>query len=84
MSKLIQTQIRRVTRKETTTEIIVGRDALLLMLRDAGIEVPASAEITVRVPGGADWSNTALHIDSDAPIKVRFSQTTTEGDKSES
>ena len=80
MNKLIQTQIRRVTRKETTTEITLSRDALLLMLRDAGIEVPASAEVTVMVPGGADWSNTALHIDDDAPVKVRFSEKTTEED----
>jgi hypothetical protein len=80
MNKLIQSRVRATTQKRT--EITVGREALLLMLRDAGFSVPASAAVVVKVPGGADWSNTDLDIDDDTHITVRFesSETTEETD----
>ena len=42
------------------------------LLADDGIDVPSDAvyEITMRVPGGGDWSNIDLHV-AEHPIQVK-------------
>jgi len=53
-------------------------EELLSLLRDDGQAIPkAGVSVTVRVPGGGDWSNTSLDIDDDTPIEITFTEITT-------
>jgi len=69
-------------RKEYSWEVSISREALLKALRtieNFPPDCPDDAEIFVRVPGGADWSNENLEIsDNDRAsfLKVKFSTTT--------
>lgn len=36
------------------------------------VSIPRSAEVTVHVPGGGDWSNTDLTIDNDLPVVITW------------
>jgi hypothetical protein len=36
--------------------------------------IPLDASVTVRVPGGTDWSNDDLDIDADCPVIVEWKE----------
>ena len=66
------TTIRKVTlclTEEDIREILIERGVL---------PSDVSCEIFVQVPGGGDWSNTALDIDSSTPVRIFYEITTTE------
>lgn len=44
-----------------------------------GISVPDNARITMQVPGGGDWSNTAIELGDDvATLDINWEETTRE------
>lgn len=55
----------KITKKTTTTLEITGAE-----IRKA-FKLPYDADLTVRVPGGGDWSNTDLVLD-ECPVKVTY------------
>ena len=73
--------IKRATVTQTTHrhELRLSRNDLVALLRDAGMwAFPDDANVYVQVPGGGDWSNTALDIDDEHPIVVRWKEETTQ------
>lgn len=52
--------------------LTLNKHELLEALRDGGCSIPANCEITVRVPGGGDWSNTNLDISANSPICITW------------
>jgi len=52
--------------------LVLGRDEIIEFLRNKGRDVPTSADIFVRVPGGGDWSNTNLDLDQDTSVFVTW------------
>lgn len=80
LSMLVTTRIHRAE----TVVVEVPRTTLLALLRKH-LSLPAEAEVFVRVPGGADWSNTDLDIDDkDTPLVVRYTRTTQKRERSKS
>ena len=63
--------------KETHT-LTLNREELLSLLAKAGQPIPASAAVLIQVPGGGDWSNTALDVDDDNPVVIRWVSERTE------
>lgn len=63
-----------VNRKITSNcEVRLTRELLLSMLREhVDLNVPDEAQVTVRIPGGGDWSNENLAIDGELPIVVSW------------
>ncbi len=57
-----------------THTITLNREVIIDLLRKEGIEVGASVEIFVSVPGGGDWSNTDLDISASCPLIVRWTE----------
>ncbi len=63
----------------STTKISVytldGTD-IIALVKNAGVIIPEGArvDVTFRIPGGGDWSNTTLDIDSDNPIHVKVTE----------
>jgi hypothetical protein len=70
----IFTHIEEQTVRTKTTTIRLGREEVINILRREGVTVPTSVEIYFPVPGGADWSNTNIDIDSNTPIVVRWTE----------
>lgn len=67
----------RVVRREEKVTLEVSaaevRKAIEPLLKEKGIELPErNVDIYVRVPGGGDWSNTNLELDSDTPLCIHF------------
>lgn len=64
---------------KTTTvkhcELRIDDYNLRMMLAAIGHNIPPSAKIVFRIPGGADWSSTEVDIDFDTPIIVRWDET---------
>lgn len=66
--KVVKKEIRNYT-------LTLGRLEFLQLFHRAGMkEIPANAEITIQVPGGGDWSNEELSINSDVPIVVKWKE----------
>lgn len=71
------------TTVETKTTTILHHSVTLTatriveLLRKDGVEIPdsLSLQVTVRVPGGGDWSNTNLDITSETPVTVEWKET---------
>ncbi len=57
--------VKRIVTTETTTTTKYSADDLI-----EALGLPDGAEITVRVPGGGDWSNTDLNLKFDATLDV--------------
>lgn len=51
--------------EDRTHQLRIGACDVLDLLRVAGWEVPEGAEVTFRTPGGGDWSNSDIQLDSD-------------------
>lgn len=71
----------KVERTPATPMILqLDKSKLLWLLRHAGVSIPTSSpvdldiKVSVRVPGGGDWSNTDLDIEGDVTIDVRWKQ----------
>jgi len=63
--------------KSNEFEFALTKDMIIKILQNLKLEVADDAKITVRVPGGADWSNMDLNIgnthdDSDSFIMVKW------------
>lgn len=71
------TTIKTTVRQEITMRLTP--DIIIRALENCGITVPDSAEITVHIPGGGDWSNTDLDISDAHPVIVSW---TTEQERS--
>lgn len=65
--------VRTVRTITTTVRSTYSRKDLIEMLG-----LPSDAVLTVRVPGGWDWSNTDLEIDADTVLSARTVNTKTE------
>jgi hypothetical protein len=70
-SKLKPTSV--TTTKEYALKL--SYDNIRECLSRLGYNVPSNASITVRVPGGGDWSNTDLDL-QETQIDVRWTDTT--------
>lgn len=57
-----------------TTCTISGRELVALLKSTGHLPEAVSPEVTVKVPGGGDWSNMSLDIDDDCPIILRFTE----------
>jgi hypothetical protein len=68
----LKTKTTIVTQTATTSTLEVTGKLLVELLIAAGHYVPPNAEVYVCVPGGGDWSNTSLDVDTEHPIKVRW------------
>ena len=69
--------LSRTTRTETRVKLKMTGKELLELLRRDGQAIPKSGvDVSVRVPGGGDWSNTSLDIDDDTPIEITFTEIT--------
>jgi len=55
----IETDTTTIVRKHIT----LRRSDILELLQRVGWKVPSGADITVRVPGGGDWSGMDLDLD---------------------
>jgi hypothetical protein len=56
------------------------KESLLRTLRKAGHEIPTDArdvKVFMRVPGGADWSNTNLDVEESCPLIITWKTTKT-------
>lgn len=72
----------------TTHQIITTTRSRLDLTGDDIVEMLAEAfpglfatkpKVTFRVPGGADWSYTALDVDADCPVTVAWEEGSAEG-----
>jgi hypothetical protein len=55
--------------------VTVSRSVLLAAIRANGINVPADAEVTFYVPGGGDYSSTAVELnDKEQVVSVRWKE----------
>jgi len=66
----------------TTTkkfEMAISGQDIIKLLQGVGYDIPDGAQIEFHVPGGADWSNTAIDIDLDNPVLIGW-QTTEHSD----
>lgn len=73
MTPNITTEVRKT--KTLTLDDTAIRD---LVFRAHQIAIPANARVTVHVPGGGDWSSTALDIDKDTPLRIEWEEFSTE------
>jgi hypothetical protein len=64
----------KTVRTETCKRIELGFTAIRRLLEEQGVVLPASVSITVQVPGGGDWSNTALDVDDRNPVVVAWTE----------
>lgn len=65
------------TRKTTPVILSVTKQMLLLAINEARDRehldpIPPNAEVTVRVPGGGDYSGTDLSVDGSVVIDIRW------------
>ncbi len=67
-------KIRIVTQIKRRLTIQLTDQDILRLLREQGAAIPPEARITVMVPGGGDWSNTALDISKETPIEIEWSE----------
>lgn len=67
-------KIRIVTQIKRRLTIRLTDQDILHFLREQGAAIPPEARITVMVPGGGDWSNTALDISKETPIEIEWSE----------
>ncbi len=67
------TTVTSSTRK-VTTYTLDGRDILQMLFKT--LPPDSEAEVTFRVPGGGDWSNSTIEIDAECPITVTVTEKT--------
>ena len=62
------------TKTKKTYSVNIERATLIEALQALGIDIPSTAQFSVWVPGGGDWSNTTLVIgeDGDVPLNARW------------
>jgi hypothetical protein len=86
----ILSKTQTVCRIDRTHEIrIEGKELIKLVNQELKASkqgpsislVPENAEVFITVPGGADWSNTDLDIDSRSPVIIRWKETCFETDQ---
>lgn len=66
---------KKTTRIERTTQLELDRGDVLEALVAFGMltrEEATGATLTVRVPGGGDWSNAILGIGADSPLWISW------------
>lgn len=51
---------------------LTNADIVELIEKRLDLTIENRAQVFVRVPGGGDWSNTALEIDEECPIVVTW------------
>ena len=82
MGQLAKRMKRKTSiRSEQNYEISLDKGEILDIMRKSGYDIPSdenSINVEFRVPGGADWSNCDVDIDSENPIKVRWKEITHE------
>lgn len=72
-----------VTTVNTTHTVELNRADLLDILKDRfQLERSDHVSITVRVPGGGDWSNTTLSVGDDVPLVLHIARTTSDATES--
>ena len=72
------TDLVQKTQTTTTTRhtLELGGYVIVSMLREFGHDIPDGASVKVYVPGGGDWSNMSLDIDSRCPVIVEWTTRT--------
>lgn len=60
--------------KRTIVKGVVSRYSAEITIADIRkrFRLPEDAEVYIRVPGGGDWSNMDLEIDTDRPLRARW------------
>lgn len=70
----------QITQKTTRRIELTNADLVYMVCKQLDLNIPELADVYVKVPGGGDWSNTSLEIDSDCPIIITW--TTVQEDES--
>lgn len=68
---VIQTKSVVTTTKRSIT---LDRKAIRALMAMAHNDIPETADIYVQIPGGGDWSNTALDIDAENPVTIEWTE----------
>jgi len=68
-------RVKKTTKTTNHHQLDIDNQLLIKLLQAQGEDVPDNAVVSVRVPGGGDWSNEDLFIGSDATIEVNWSTT---------
>jgi hypothetical protein len=68
---------RKTIRTTTTSKhrLELTRKEIIEALQNDNYCVPNNAEVFVEVPGGGDYSNTTLDLDSDVPLIITWTET---------
>lgn len=53
-------------------QVALTGETLVSILRDAGYEIPITADVEFDVPGGGDYSNCTLDVSRDYPLYIRW------------
>lgn len=68
-------KIAKIVTTKTSFKFELSRYDLLNMARKAGHVIPDFASVEFYVPGGGDWSNTAIDIDDDDnPVVISWTE----------
>lgn len=64
---------------QTKTEVTVDRFILLEAISTyMQLQIPSDADVTIRVPGGGDWSGELLDVNSENPVVIKWEERTNE------
>lgn len=77
--KKIGVQVRTTIETTKRMECRVNAANLIEMMEKTGIEVPKGATVQFVVPGGGNWSGSAIDIDDENPILVEWKTQEVEG-----
>ncbi len=75
---MIKLRVESVREIHTSGSVELAGQEIVSLLKAAGYNVPKDANVTVRIPGGGDYSNCHLDIDYDCPVHVTWNVVTTE------
>lgn len=65
---------RTVVTTERLHQIIIDDTEIRELLRRAGYQIPAKAQIFFTVPGGGDWSNSSVDITREFPVTIEWTE----------
>jgi len=74
MSNLVSKKIKTTVRIETTKYLSLDKQDIICVLKELKYIPESASNITVEItiPGGGDYSNTVLGIDTLIPLEVAF------------
>lgn len=65
-------EINTVVETTSRHRVTVSGQEIVRLLKDSGVEIDDNATVTVQVPGGGDWSNMALDLDTETTVRIEW------------